>query len=265
MDTRTPMLADATTRRFIAHVLDAEAAWTVAGEEGLARVASATARARMVTLLWSERAEAERWGSLIAEHPRTKRLSLADLLNEVLPKLTALSRLVGLDWGAEAARNRKSSLLILSAGCARRRSPGSCARLSERNVVWVLQGAEGPALLMSKRRPGAANAALLVQPCPRRRADCRPARRLRRRRRAARHVSRENPPVARRLGPAGRARLLRGRWRDRAGACRPCRATGWRRQSPGDCSLNPPGRHCWRAICAMPLTERVDDRSGQPS
>ena len=130
MDTRTPMLADATTRRFIAHVLDTEAAWTVAGEEGLARVGSATARARMVTLLWSERAEAERWGSLIAEHPRTKRLSLADLLNEVLSKLAALSRLVGPDWGAEAAQ------LGNRARRACRQPPrgggraGSCARLA---------------------------------------------------------------------------------------------------------------------------------------
>ena len=78
MDTRTPMLPIATTRRFIAHVLDAEAGGRSparrAGARGLA-----TARARMVTLLWSERAEAERWGNLIAEHPRTQALSLADL------------------------------------------------------------------------------------------------------------------------------------------------------------------------------------------
>ena len=153
MDTRTPMLADATTRRFIAHVLDTEAAWTVAGEEGLARVASATARARMVTLLWSERAEAERWGSLIAEHPRTKRLSLADLLNEVLPKLAALSRLVGPDWGAEAANSEIEPAELV--GSLREEAVARFVRrVGEGNAVWILQGAEGPALLMSKRRPG---------------------------------------------------------------------------------------------------------------
>jgi hypothetical protein len=153
MDTRTPMLADATTRRFIAHVLDAEAAWTVAGEEGLARVASATARARMVTLLWSERAEAERWGSLIAEHPRTKRLSLADLLNEVLPKLAALSRLVGPDWGAEAVNSEIEPAELV--GSLREEAVARFVRkASEQAVVWILQGAEGPALLISKRRSG---------------------------------------------------------------------------------------------------------------
>jgi hypothetical protein len=153
MDTPPPLLTDAATRRFIAHVLDAEAAWTVAGEEGLARVASATARARMVTLLWSERAEAERWGSLIAEHPRTKGLSLADLLKEVLPKLTALNRLIGPDWGAEALNSE-----IEPADLVRWLREEAVARfvrkVSEHDVVWTLQGADGPALLISKRRPG---------------------------------------------------------------------------------------------------------------
>jgi hypothetical protein len=147
------MSPDAATRRFIAHVLDAEAAWTVAGEEGLARVASATARARMVTLLWSERAEAERWGSLIAEHPRTKRLSLADLHNEVLPKLAALSRLVGPDWAAEAV-NSEIEPAELGGSLREAAVARFVHRVGEGNVVWLLQGAEGPALLMSKRRPG---------------------------------------------------------------------------------------------------------------
>jgi hypothetical protein len=147
------MLPETAMRRFIAHVLDAEAAWTVAGEEGLARVASATARARMVTLLWSERTEAERWGSLIAEHPRTKRLSLADLLNEVLPKLAALSRLVGPDWGAEAVKPEIEPADLVR--WLREEAVSQFVRrVGEGSVVWILQGAEGPALLMSKRRPG---------------------------------------------------------------------------------------------------------------
>jgi hypothetical protein len=153
MDMHLSPPADAAARRFIAQVLDAEVAWTVAGEEGLARVASPTAKARMVTLLWSERGEAERWGSLIAEHPRTKRLALADLLNEVLPKLASLSRLVGPDWGAETAKSE-----VEPADLARWLREEAVARfvhkVAERKVVWLLQGADGPVLLMSKRRPG---------------------------------------------------------------------------------------------------------------
>ena len=127
MDTHAPALSNAAIDRFIGRVLDTEAAWTVAGEEGLVRVASPTARARMATLLWSERAEAERWGSLIAEHPRTKRLSLADLLNEVLPKLGALNRLVG-PIGGPSRSSRRSSPPTWRDASAPRPSPSSCAR-----------------------------------------------------------------------------------------------------------------------------------------
>jgi len=154
MDTRAPVLSNAAIDRFIGRVLDTEAAWTVAGEEGLARVASPTAKARMATLLWSERVEAERWGSLIAEHPRTKRLSLPDLLNEVLPKLGALTRLVGPEWGAEP-----HELEIEPADLVRRFRAQAVAQFvrmaSHREAVWVLQGVDGPACLMSKSRPGA--------------------------------------------------------------------------------------------------------------
>ena len=154
MDTRAPVLPNSAIDRFVGRVLDTEAAWTVAGEEGLARVASPTAKARMATLLWSERAEAERWGSLIAEHPRTKRLSLPDLLNDVLPKLGALNRLVGPDWGSEPLEPE-----IEPADLARRFRAEAVAqfvrKVNHREVVWILQGADGPACLMSKSRPGA--------------------------------------------------------------------------------------------------------------
>jgi Protein of unknown function (DUF2750) len=154
MDTYAPVLPNAAIDRFIGRVLDTEAAWTAAGEEGLARVASPTAKARMVTLLWSERVDAERWGSLIAEHPRAKRLSLPDLLNDVLPKLNALNRLVGPDWGAEP-----HELEIEPADLARRLRAEAVAQfvreVNHRRAVWILQGADGPACLMSKSRAGA--------------------------------------------------------------------------------------------------------------
>src|SRR6185503_3060529 len=154
MDTHAPVLSNAAIDRFISRVLDTEAVWTVAGEEGLARVASPTAKARMATLFWSERAAAERWGSLIAEHPRTKRLSLPDLLNEVLPKLAALNRLVGPDWGSEPLEPE-----IEPADLARRLRVEAVAQFvrqaKHREAVWILQGGDGPACLMSKSRPGA--------------------------------------------------------------------------------------------------------------
>lgn len=154
MDTRAPILSSSSLGRFVRRVLDAQAAWTAAGEEGLARVASPTHKARMVTLLWSERGEAERQGSLVAAHARTKRLSLADLLIEVLPKLEELKRLVGPDWGGEPRLEPE-----IEPGELARRLRGEAVaqfvrKASHREAVWVLQGADGPACLMSRCRPG---------------------------------------------------------------------------------------------------------------
>ena len=224
MDTRAPFLPNAAIDRFIGRVLDTEAAWTVAGEEGLARVASPTAKARMATLLWSERAAAERWGSLIAEHPRTKRLSLPDLLNDVLPKLGALNRLVGPDWGSEP-----HELEIEPADLARRFRAEAVAQFvrkaKQREAVWVLQGADGPACLMSKRRAGAQ-----MLPCwyDSAHAEARIAGPLADSVAAAVPLATfrdEDACVARRLRPAGGAGLLRRRGPCRACAGRPCRAT----------------------------------------
>lgn len=153
MDMRAPVLSNASVDRFMRRVLDAEAAWTAAGEEGLARVASPTERVRMVTLLWSERAEAERWGGLVAAHARIKRLSLPDLLIDVLPKLEQLNRRVGPDWGSEPLEPE-----VAPGELARRLRREAVAQFvrkaSHREAVWVLQGADGPACLMSKCRPG---------------------------------------------------------------------------------------------------------------
>ena len=153
MDMRAPILSNVSVDRFIHRVLDTQAGWTSAGEEGLARVASPTEKARMVTLLWAERSEAERWGSLVAGHARTKRLSLPDLLVDVLPRLTELNRLVGPDWGCDGLEPE-----IEPADLARRLRAEAVAQFARkanhREVVWVLQGVDGLVCLMSKSRPG---------------------------------------------------------------------------------------------------------------
>jgi hypothetical protein len=153
MDTRSPIMSNATVERFIRRVLDTEVVWAAAGEEGLARVASPTARARVVTLLWSERGGAEGWGSLVAAHAKGKRLTLSELLMDVLPRLAELNRLVGPDWGTEPLEPE-----IEPADLARRLRIEAVAQFvrktTHREVVWVLQQLEGPACLMSRGRPG---------------------------------------------------------------------------------------------------------------
>jgi hypothetical protein len=154
MDIRAPVLSYALIDRFLGRVLDAQAAWTAAGEAGLARVPSPTEKARMVTLLWGVRSEADRWAATTRAHPIIKRLPLADLLIEVLPKLCELERLVGPGWGPEPLRPE-----VEPADLMRRLRKEAVARFvrkaSRRETVWILQGADGPVCLMSKRRPSA--------------------------------------------------------------------------------------------------------------
>jgi hypothetical protein len=154
MDTRPLSPANAAIARFVSRVLDSETVWASSGEGGLARVASPSAKARMVTLLWSERNAAECWGGLVAAKAKPKPLSLADLQNDVLPKLVELNRLVGPEWGVEPLEPE-----IEPAELVRRLRTEAVDQFERearrRGSVWVLQQVEGPACLMSKSRPGA--------------------------------------------------------------------------------------------------------------
>ena len=140
--------------RFVTRVLGLQVAWAAAGEEGLARAPSPTHKGRLVTLLWSKRSEAERWGGLVATHPRIKPLSLSDLHVDVLPKLAVLNRSIGPDWSSGTDRSE------IEPADLTRRLRTTAVSLFLREVlrsgsVWILQGAEGPACLMSKSRQGA--------------------------------------------------------------------------------------------------------------
>jgi hypothetical protein len=72
----------------------------------------------------------------------------------VLPKLGALNRLVGLDWGSQPLEPEIEPADLVSR--FRAEAVAQFVRMANhRGVVWVLQGADGPACLMSKSRPGA--------------------------------------------------------------------------------------------------------------
>jgi hypothetical protein len=153
MQPRAPILSSVAIDRFIRRVVMEQGAWAVAGEEGLARVASPTFKGRVTTLLWSQVCEAGQWGPRVAEHPRLKRLSLGDLYVDVLPRLAELERLVGPDWSAEPIEPE------IEPGALARRLREEAVDMFLRHAacfgsIWVLQGVEGPACLMSKTQPG---------------------------------------------------------------------------------------------------------------
>lgn len=145
--------------RFVRNAVAHRAVFAVADEDGLARVPSQRFRGCQVTLMWSARAEAERWAPVVAKNPRVEELPLAVLLAEVLPELAGLERRVGPDWSADPAEAEldpgdlaeRLRLRALETFVLR-------ARLSR--VVWLLEDASGPALLVS-----ATGADRFVLPC----------------------------------------------------------------------------------------------------
>jgi hypothetical protein len=137
---------------FIRRVVAMQAAWTAAGDDGLARVPSRTHK-RMVTLLWSRRSQAERHGAeLINHHLQVKPLSLRELYVDVLPKLTQLGRSVALDRTCEAVSE------VDPAQLARQLRQEAVAlfrrKVNAAGALFILQGADGPAFVMSKHTPG---------------------------------------------------------------------------------------------------------------
>lgn len=137
--------------RFLKRVVEARSVFVVSGEDGLARVPSRRQRGRDVTLLWSEAGEAERWADVVAKSPRVKELMLVNLLSEVLPALASLKRFAGVDWSPAGLEPEfdandlaeRVRLEILEVFLHRTRSTGK---------VWILEDANGPALLVSGLR-----------------------------------------------------------------------------------------------------------------
>jgi hypothetical protein len=149
--TKTP---DALVREaFVTQALATKTIWTVAGDEGLARVDSPRHEGRLVNLFWSDRAEAERWAHLLVTQPRLKLLSLYEMQTQVLPRLAEMRRLVGTDWSSEPVEpefeplelDRMIRLHMLDIFLA--------TALSQRHI-WMLMGPEGPACFVSKHPKG---------------------------------------------------------------------------------------------------------------
>ena len=134
--------------QFVRRVTDSGRLWVVAGEEGLARVASQRWKGREVTLMWSQEAQAQRWASSVTSRPRIKELSTAELLLDVLPALATLKRFVGPDWGDEPVEPEVEARdlaerLRLDAIAAFVRT------VVKSGVIWMLEGIDGPGLLLS--------------------------------------------------------------------------------------------------------------------
>lgn len=134
--------------QFAANVVAAGLGWGVVGDEGLARVPSPTNAGMKVHLIWSDRAEANRWASSLVTNPRLRKITLLEMTTELLPKLSVMGRSLGPDWSTEPGEPEilpgELDVLIRKASVAR-----FCETATRSRAVWVLRHAEGPACLPS--------------------------------------------------------------------------------------------------------------------
>lgn len=145
--------------RFLGRAAEARRIYGVVGEEGLARRPSRRLRGREVSLFWSNREDAERLAGSVARNPIVRTYTLSELYSGVLPGLVQYRRLVGLDWSGQeieveldpqdfGERLRLASLDVF------------LAAVKQSGAIYTLEGAAGPALLVSQTHPD-----VLVLPC----------------------------------------------------------------------------------------------------
>ncbi|HRY08193.1 MAG TPA: DUF2750 domain-containing protein [Hyphomicrobiaceae bacterium] len=138
--------------RFVRRALTQRCVFAVDGDDGLACVACSGNPGVDVTLLWSNECEAQRWADVLASNPRVRKLPLDELLSDVLPKLSELNRLVGLDWSTDPIECKVDPNDLAN----RLRHEGMEAflqRIRLNTSVWTLEDADGPALLVATHQP----------------------------------------------------------------------------------------------------------------
>ncbi len=145
--------------RFVKRAVAQKHVFAVAGEDGLARVTSPHNPQRELTLLWTSQTEAERWADVLTTNPRVKQIATAALIADVLPRLYSLERGVGMDWTADPVEAEIDPMELVQ----RLRQEGVetfLQRARLRRAVWMLEDANGPALLVSHKADNQ-----LVLPC----------------------------------------------------------------------------------------------------
>ncbi|MFN3869138.1 MAG: DUF2750 domain-containing protein [Hyphomicrobiaceae bacterium] len=136
--------------RFVKRAVAQKHVFAVAGEDGLARVTSPHDPRREVTLLWTTETEAARWADVLTVNPRVKQIALGGLIADVLPRLYSLDRVIGMDWSAEPIEPEIEPMDLVQ----RLRLEGVdtfLQRVRLRRAVWMLEDANGPALLVSHK------------------------------------------------------------------------------------------------------------------
>jgi hypothetical protein len=150
LDLNSVVLTDTThaCSDFAVRTVASGLAWCVVGDEGLARVPSPIDPCIPVHLIWSDRAEADRWASALVTNPRLRKITLTEMTAELLPKLATMGRHLGPDWSSEPLEPEiaPGELDVLIRRAATQRF---CDMAAHSRFVWLLRHPEGPACLPS--------------------------------------------------------------------------------------------------------------------
>jgi len=144
---------------FVRRLANLKSLYAVSGEEGLARVPSQKIPGREVVLLWTERAEAEKWADCLAQNPRVKQLSIGEVMSEFVPALIANDRMIGPDWTA-AGIEPECEPAELAEHVRLAAVDGFMERVARSGNVYILEDSGGPAMLVS-----GSDAQALYLPC----------------------------------------------------------------------------------------------------
>lgn len=134
---------------FVRKIVAARLVWTVAGAEGLARAPSPTRDGRETTLFWTDQTDAELAAATVASEPRVKGIPLADILNEVLPKLHQLERAVGPSWIAEPPCQPEIEPTELAERLCAEMVASFVRQAVSHGSVYILEDDQGPAFAAS--------------------------------------------------------------------------------------------------------------------
>jgi hypothetical protein len=167
---RIPELAQ--RDRFLRAAIVSGRVYTVMDGADLATVDSPREPLRGTALLWSRLAEARRWADVLAREPSVATLSLGQLVARTLPELGMHGLLAGTDWNAEPCEPELTPS-DLASRLSIEAQEAFLAQASASGSLWILEHAEGPALIGSARAHLGehSTAAQTVLPCWTRRAD----------------------------------------------------------------------------------------------
>lgn len=111
-------------------------------------VASPRVRGRRVALLWSSRADAERWTPVVEDGAAVEAVSLGVLAGEIVGVLGERRMLVGLDWNIDPLEVELTPADLLER-LQLEAVEAFVHGLRTTRTVWVLEDADGPAVMPS--------------------------------------------------------------------------------------------------------------------